>query len=50
MQGRGQQCVVSYVGMWQWQTLKAAAEAKMVVAGDILLYSSSVIIVGCVFA
>jgi hypothetical protein len=32
------------------QTLKAAAEAKMAVAMGIILYSSSVILVGCVFA
>jgi hypothetical protein len=34
----------------QWRLPKAAAEAEMAVAADILLFSSSVIIVGKVFA
>jgi hypothetical protein len=40
----------SYVGMWQRQTLKEAVEAEMVMAANILLSSSSVIIVGRIFA
>jgi hypothetical protein len=42
--------VVSDIGVWQRQTLKAAAEAEMAMAADILLSSSSVIIVGRISA
>ncbi len=42
--------MASDVGVWWRQTLKAAAEAKMAAAIGIILYSSSVIVMGCVFA
>ncbi len=50
LRGRRQQCAVSDVGVWRRQTLKAVVEAEMAVAANILLSSSSVIIVGGDFA
>jgi hypothetical protein len=41
--------MASYVGVWRRWTLKAAVEVEMTAAANILISSSSVIIVGRVF-